>query len=64
MAEGSWAQMRQSGVLSTQTGGVGLPLANTGRELMFVWPHRLPRRLESAKWARQSALGKGGAGRL
>lgn len=53
MAEGSWAQAQHLGSLSTQTWETGLPLAmaTQGRGLTSVWPHRLPRRLESAKWA-------------
>lgn len=51
MAEGSR-------VLSTQPWEAGLPLAmaTEGRETPPVWPrpsrpHRLPRRLQAAKWA-------------
>lgn len=44
---------------SPQTWEAGLPLAmaTRARGLTSVWPHRLPRRLESVKWARQPAWG-------
>lgn len=44
---------------SPQTWEAGLPRAMATRAtgLTSVWPHRLPRRLESVKWARQPAWG-------